>query len=63
MNAIIKVRLAKDVVDGTISAEGSVPTYQIVDTTVGRVFFSEILPAGMPFALINTVMTKKVISS
>lgn len=62
MNAIIKVRLATDVINGTYAEAGVAPTYQIVDTTVGRVFFSEILPAGIPFALVNKVMTKKVIS-
>ncbi len=31
----------------------------LVDTTVGRVLFSEILPAGIDFSLVNQVMTKK----
>jgi DNA-directed RNA polymerase subunit beta' len=62
MNAIIKVRLATDVINGTVTEDGK-QTFEIVDTTVGRVFFSEILPKGMPFSLINTVMTKKAISN
>jgi DNA-directed RNA polymerase subunit beta' len=62
MNAMIKVRLPTDVINGTISDENAPKTYAIVDTTVGRIFFSEILPVGMPFAMINTVMTKKAIS-
>jgi DNA-directed RNA polymerase subunit beta' len=62
MNAMIKVRVKKSLVDGTFE-KGDNPVYQIVDTTVGRVFFSEILPQGVPFTLINTVMTKKAISS
>src|SRR5690606_35745979 len=34
----------------------------IVDTTVGRALLAEILPAGLPFALANTELTKKNIS-
>ncbi len=49
MNAAIKVRLPE--------------SKEIVDTTVGRVFLSELLPAGMDFQLINKVMTKKEISN
>jgi DNA-directed RNA polymerase subunit beta' len=33
-----------------------------VKTTVGRVLLSEILPPGLPFALINQVLTKKTVS-
>lgn len=62
MNAMIKVRLPTNVIDGSIDDEAN-PTYQIVDTSVGRIFLSEILPKGMPFSLINTVMTKKAISN
>ncbi len=32
---------------------------RIEETTVGRVLFSDILPAGLPFALVNKEMTKK----
>jgi len=35
---------------------------QIVDTTVGRALLYEILPAGLPFDLVNVTMNKKVIS-
>ncbi|MEX0900561.1 MAG: DNA-directed RNA polymerase subunit beta' [Gammaproteobacteria bacterium] len=35
----------------------------IVETTVGRALLSEILPDGMPFAMVNTNMTKKAISN
>src|SRR5690606_8084537 len=34
----------------------------IVETTVGRALLSETLPDGMPFAMVNTNMTKKAIS-
>ena len=33
-----------------------------VETTVGRAIISEVLPEGMPFELVNTVMKKKAIS-
>lgn len=45
MHAAIKVR-----VDGTL-----------VDTTVGRILFSEIVPKGVPFSMINKDLTKKEI--
>ena len=32
---------------------------EIVETTVGRVLLSEILPAQIPFSHVNRVMTKK----
>jgi DNA-directed RNA polymerase subunit beta' len=34
----------------------------LVDTTVGRAILSEVLPAGLPFDLVNRPMTKKTIS-
>src|SRR5437868_1790712 len=34
----------------------------IVDTTVGRALLAEILPEGLPFAFVNTELTKKNIS-
>ncbi len=34
----------------------------IVDTTIGRALLAEILPEGMPFALVNTELNKKAIS-
>ncbi len=34
----------------------------IVDTTVGRALLAEIIPEGLPFALVNTELTKKSIS-
>ncbi|GJL60772.1 MAG: DNA-directed RNA polymerase subunit beta' [Nitrospirales bacterium] len=41
--ARIKVRIAED----------------MIDTTVGRVILSEVLPASMPFSHVNQLMTKK----
>jgi DNA-directed RNA polymerase subunit beta' len=57
MNAIIKARL--DIVD----EQTGIVTKQIVNTTVGRVLFSEILPKGISFHLINKIMVKKDISN
>jgi len=34
----------------------------LIKTTVGRALLSEILPEGLPFSLINNVLTKKTIS-
>ncbi len=54
LHAKVKVRLTdREFADAT-------PT--IVETTVGRALLSEILPDGMPFAMVNTNMTKKAIS-
>lgn len=36
--------------------------YKIIDTTVGRAILSEILPRGMEYDIVNTVMTKKTVS-
>ncbi len=36
---------------------------QVVETTAGRALLSEILPAGLPFELVNCDMTKKAISN
>ncbi|GAB4404003.1 MAG: DNA-directed RNA polymerase subunit beta' [Rhodoferax sp.] len=38
------------------------PSTQLVETTVGRALLSEILPKGLPFALINKALKKKEIS-
>jgi DNA-directed RNA polymerase subunit beta' len=62
MNAKIKVRLSKAFIEGTKN-EADKQKLELVETTVGRVFLSEILPEGLPFALINKVMTKKAISN
>ncbi|MDS4026378.1 MAG: DNA-directed RNA polymerase subunit beta' [Candidatus Contendobacter sp.] len=39
-----------------------IPISYLVRTTVGRALLSEILPQGLPFALINQVLTKKAVS-
>ncbi|MBB72100.1 MAG: DNA-directed RNA polymerase subunit beta' [Legionellales bacterium] len=47
-----------------INEDGSKNTYtKLVDTTVGRVLLSDILPEGLSFDLINTALNKKRISA
>lgn len=54
IHAKIKIRMPK---------EGDNETgYHLVETTVGRAILAEVLPKGMPFAVINRTMTKKIIS-
>jgi len=57
LNAKIKLRI-KVVTD---EATGESET-RLVDTTTGRAFFSEIIPAGVSFLHINKIMKKKDIS-
>lgn len=54
IHAKIKIRMPKDGDDAT--------GYHLVETTVGRAILAEVLPKGMPFAVINRTMTKKIIS-
>jgi len=59
LHAKCKVRITETVVaeDGSRSKKTS-----IVDTTVGRSLLQEILPEGLPYALVNVELTKKNIS-
>jgi len=59
LHAKCKVRISETVLaeDGSRSKQTS-----IVDTTVGRALLREILPEGLPFALVNVELTKKNIS-
>ncbi|TWG88513.1 DNA-directed RNA polymerase subunit beta' [Luteimonas sp. J16] len=59
LHAKVKVRVTETVIgeDGSREKKTS-----IVDTTVGRALLAEILPDGLPFALVNTELTKKNIS-
>ena len=41
---------------------GTIVTHKLHDTTVGRALLSELLPDGLPFALINRDLKKKTIS-
>src|SRR5688500_20170348 len=59
LHAKVKVRISEVVVNEDGSRE---PRTSIIDTTVGRALLAEILPEGLPFALVNTELTKKNIS-
>jgi DNA-directed RNA polymerase subunit beta' len=55
-----EVRIAYD--QGQVHLQARIPVRidgRIVNTTVGRVLLSEILPEGIPFDMINTTMTKR----
>ncbi|MGJ8682525.1 DNA-directed RNA polymerase subunit beta' [Paraglaciecola sp.] len=59
LHARVKVRISEYETD----AEGNkVEKITLTDTTVGRAIFSEVLPKGVPFEIINTPMGKKQIS-
>ena len=60
LHAKVKVRISEAVVD-EVTGERTTST-SIHDTTIGRALLAEILPEGMPFALINTELNKKAIS-
>ena len=58
LHARIKVRLSPTrFVDGEDAG-----AWRMVETTVGRALLSELMPAGLPFALVNQTLTKKAIS-
>ncbi len=59
LHAKVRVRIDETEVneDGTRTKKRT-----LTQTTVGRALLSEILPAGMPFALVNQPLTKKAIS-
>ena len=59
LHAKVKVRL-REVEIGADNVR--TPKTTIVETTVGRALLAEILPEGMPFALVNTELNKKAIS-
>jgi DNA-directed RNA polymerase subunit beta' len=59
LQALIKCRVSEHHLD----EEGErVETRTLVDTTVGRAILSELLPAGLPFSLINQTLDKKAVS-
>ncbi len=59
LHAKVRVRL----LDVSYDEEGKrSERMALIETTVGRALLAEILPEGMPFALVNTELTKKAIS-
>ena len=59
LHAKIKVRVHEVVID---EQKNRSEKTSIIDTTVGRALLAEILPIGLPYALINIELTKKAIS-
>jgi DNA-directed RNA polymerase subunit beta' len=59
LNAKVTVRIKEYDVDADGERHEKITRYE---TTVGRALLSEILPAGLPFPLINKVLKKKEIS-
>jgi DNA-directed RNA polymerase subunit beta' len=59
LQAKVKVRIREVLFD---DHGKRVETRKLYDTTVGRALLSEILPAGLPFEIINRVLKKKTIS-
>jgi len=59
LHAKIKVRIHEIEID---EQKNRSEKTSIVETAVGRALLAEILPVGLPFALINIVLTKKAIS-
>ncbi len=57
LQAKIKVRM-KDFIE---EPKGVKEVVRVNDTTVGRALLSEILPEGIPFALVNKTLTKKAV--
>jgi DNA-directed RNA polymerase subunit beta' len=64
LHAKVKVRIVETVIseDPDTGKRLREQKSAIVDTTVGRALLQEILPIGLPFALVNTELTKKNIS-
>jgi DNA-directed RNA polymerase subunit beta' len=59
LHAKVKVRIEET----DIAEDGSrTKARRIVDTTVGRALLKEIIPEGLPFALVNVELNKKSIS-
>jgi len=60
LHARIKVRIKEETLDEKGERQVSMKRY---DTTAGRALLSNILPAGLPFTLVNRDMNKKAISA
>ena len=59
LHAKCRVRIPEVTID---DAGNKVKTIKLVETTVGRALLSELLPQGLPFALVNRDLKKKTIS-
>ncbi len=59
LHARIRVRINETVIDENGKREQK---RTLTETTVGRALLSEILPAGLPFSIVNQTLTKKAVS-
>ena len=59
LHARIKVRIKETILD---SENESCENVRIVETTVGRALFWDVVPAGLPFELVDRPLTKKAVS-
>ena len=60
LHAKIKVRIVDT---GEVAPEGEEVQSRLVDTTVGRALLSELMPQGLPFSLVNRVLSKRSITN
>ena len=60
LHAKVKVRIT-EMTFGS-AGKNALPITKLVETTVGRALLFDILPQGLPFALINKTLNKKTIS-
>ncbi len=60
LHARIKVRIHEEIID---DEGGREERDRLVETTVGRALLFEIVPAGLPFDLVNSTLNKKAISA
>ncbi|WP_300433577.1 DNA-directed RNA polymerase subunit beta' [uncultured Thalassolituus sp.] len=60
LQARVKVRITETVIDSEGNSETNT---KVVDTTIGRALLFRIVPAGLPFELVNQPMKKKAISN
>ncbi|HET8940536.1 MAG TPA: DNA-directed RNA polymerase subunit beta' [Rudaea sp.] len=59
LHAKVKVRIHEVVID---EHKQRTERTSLIDTTIGRALLAEILPVGLPFAVVNLELTKKAIS-
>ncbi len=60
LHALVEVRFLKFI--PSKSRKKAVQTHERVKTTVGRALLSQVLPAGLPFELVNRCLTEKSIT-
>ena len=60
----LHARIQTRICETTNTEQGeSIKQYKRVETTAGRTLLSRVLPEGLPFSLVNRVMSKKAVSA